>query len=79
MSLGLECLGIEKMTFGAGLGIPPPQGWPDTLLVFCTLMSSSYLVGPQRPNSGLPPPGIIIRRQPPPFLGRQHLPTQVDG
>ena len=25
----VECLGIEKMTFGAGLAIPPPQGWPE--------------------------------------------------
>ena len=69
----VECLGIEKMTFGAGLAIPPPQGWPDILLFVCTPISSSYLAGPQRPISGLPPPGIIIRRQPPPFLGRQSL------
>lgn len=69
----IECLGIEKMTFGAGLAIPPPQGWPDILLFVCTPISSSYLAGPQRPISGLPPPGTLICRQPPPFLGRQRL------
>ena len=69
----IECLGIEKMTFGAGLAIPPPQGWPDILLFVCTPLSSSYLAGPQRPTSGLPPPGTIICRQPPPLLGRQRL------
>lgn len=58
----VECLGIEKLTFGAGLAIPPPQGWLDILLSVCTSISSSDLAGPQGPISGLPPPGIIICR-----------------